>query len=254
MLREVWAGATAAVAVAAYVFPYLYLPGVWWRAIPSTCVILFVGAMFYGRETLTFFGVKLSSRELAVSVGLFFILLPACWYLIFSVVVVEPVSAHLNAYPPAQIHQFFQVLNDEIVLRAALLTLLLRAFPYPKTVIILTAALFSVGHHLLYGLNGVDIEWPAMVSLFSFGAIANALFVRYRHIGYGLALHYAWNFYRFNSTYSLDGRVLSEGMTFNVIEGNAWVAVGSSMALVLVFVGYWHVEQTSEQSKRSELA
>jgi hypothetical protein len=244
LLREVCAGAAAAVAVAAYAFPYLYLPGVWWRAIPSTCVILFIGAMFHGRDMPRFFGLKLSWKELAVSAGLFLMVLPACGYLILSVVVVEPLSARPYAYPPAHIHQFFQVFNDEIVLRAALLTLLLRTVPYPKTVIILTAALFSVAHHVLYRLNGVDIDWPAMVSLFSFGVIANALFVRYRHIGYGCALHYAWNFYRFNSTYSLGGRALSEGMTFNYIEGNGWVATGSLIAFALVFVWYWRFEES----------
>lgn len=246
MLREVSAGTAAAIAVVAYVFPYLYLPGVWWRAIPSTCVILLIGALLQGRNAARFFGLRLSWKELAVSVGLFLILLPAFSYLISSIIVVEPLSAHRYAYPPAYIHQFFQVFNDEIVLRAGLLTLLLRVFSHPKTVVLGTALAFSIGHHLLYWLNGIDIDSLAMVSLFSFGAIANALFVRYGHIGYGLAVHYAWNFDRFNSTYYLDGKALSEGMTFNYIEGNAWVAAGAFIACALVFVGYWRFEQESE--------
>ncbi|MDH3846101.1 MAG: hypothetical protein OES69_19335, partial [Myxococcales bacterium] len=82
------------------------------------------------------------------------------------------------------------------------------------------------------------IDWPAMVSLFSFGAIANVLFVWCGHIGYGVALHYAWNFYRFNSVYLLDGRPLSEGMTFNYVEGNVWVVTGSVFFLALLFVAY----------------
>jgi hypothetical protein len=74
-----------------------------------------------------------------------------------------------------------------------------------------------------------------MVSIFAFATIANTLFIRYRHIGYGFALHYAWNFYRFNSRYYLDGVPLSEGASFNYIEGNAWVAGLSFAVAVLVF-------------------
>ncbi|MGB8330082.1 MAG: CPBP family intramembrane glutamic endopeptidase, partial [Polyangiales bacterium] len=134
------------------------------------------------------------------------------------------------------VHQFFQVLNDEMILRAACLTLVLRVFPYPKTVVLGAAVLFSAGHHLVYRMNGVFIDWPAMVTLFSFGAIANLLFVRFGHIGYGVALHYAWNFYRFNSVYALDGHPLNEGLTFNYVEGNVWVVTGSMVALVLTFL------------------
>ncbi|MGB5210339.1 MAG: CPBP family intramembrane glutamic endopeptidase [Gammaproteobacteria bacterium] len=221
----------------AYLFPYFYLWGVWWRAIPSTVVILALGASVYGEGTLGFFGLRMSHRDLLRSILLFILGLLCFRFFTLPIVVGETLTVSLNHYPLGYVHQFFQVLNDEMVLRAACLTLLLRIVPYPRTVVIATAVLFSVGHHLVYRMNGVSIDWPAMVSLFSFGAIANVLFVRFGHIGYGVALHYAWNLYRFNSVYRLDGLPLSEGMTFNYVEGNTWVVTGSLVALVLTYLG-----------------
>jgi len=236
-------GLAASLCVLAYLFPYFYLPGVWWRAIPSTIVILAVGGWVYRGDVLGFFGLRLSTRALLVGVSLFILGLLVFRYLVLSVVTQGSLTVSMNDYPPGYVHQFFQVLNDEMILRAACLTLLLRIFPYPMTVVLVTAGLFSVGHHVVYRLSGVLIDWPAMVSLFSFGAIANLLFVRFGHIGYGVALHYAWNFYRFNSVYVLDGQPLTEGMTFNYVEGNVWVVTVSVIALVLTFLAYGRTDR-----------
>lgn len=236
VLHSVFLGLAAGLCLLAYLLPYFYLPGVWWRAIPSTVVILSLGALVYGEGTLVFFGLQMSRRQLILSVLLFILGLLVFRYIVLPVVTGADLSASVNDYALGYVHQFFQVLNDEMILRAACLTLLLRIVPYPKTVVIATAVLFSVGHHLVYRMNGILIDWPALVSLFAFGAITNVLFVRFGHIGYGVALHYAWNFYRFNSVYVLDGQPLSEGMTFNYVEGNVWVMTGSLVALVLTFL------------------
>jgi membrane protease YdiL (CAAX protease family) len=235
-LHAAFLGLVASLCLLAYLFPYFYLPGVWWRAIPSTVVILVMGVLVYGEGALAFFGLRVSRRELLLSVSLFILGVLVFRFLVLPAITGEALTVSLNNNPLGNVHQFFQVLNDEMVLRAACLTLLLRIVPYPKTVVIATAVLFSVGHHLVYRMNGVSIDWPAMVSLFSFGAIVNLLFVRFGHIGYGVALHYAWNLYRFNSVYRLDGLPLSEGMTFNYVEGNVWVVAGSMVALVLTYL------------------
>jgi hypothetical protein len=235
-LHAAFLGLVASLCLLAYLLPYFNLPGVWWRAIPSTIVILAIGALVYGKGALAFFGLRLSLRELLLSVLLFILGLLVFRYLVLPVVTGADLTMRINDYGLGYVHQFFQVLNDEMILRAACLTLVLRIIPYPKTIVITAAVLFAVGHYVVYRMNGVSIEWPALVSLFSFGAIANLLFVRFRHIGYGVALHYAWNFYRFNSVFMLDGRRLSEGMTFNYLEGNLWVMTGSLVALLLTIL------------------
>jgi membrane protease YdiL (CAAX protease family) len=174
------------------------------------------------------------------------VLLALFSHVVFSYVVVKPLSAERHASIAAQTHQFFQVFNDEIVVRAALLTLLLRVFPRPRVAILGTALVFALGHHFLYGLNGIAIDWQALVTVFSFGAIANCWFVRYRHIGYGLALHYAWNFDRFSTAYYLHGSRLSEGATFNYIEGNACVAAAAFATFGVVFYRYWMFERSTQ--------
>ena len=123
-------------------------------------------------------------------------------------------------------------------MRAALLTLLLGIMPRPKIVIPAMAAVFSVGHWVFYNWLGAPIGSASLVTLFAFGVIGNTLFVKYGHIGYGLALHYAWNFYRFNTRYSVDGRPLQEGETFNYIEGDAWIVAGSAILMLVVFGAY----------------
>jgi membrane protease YdiL (CAAX protease family) len=227
------------ISVGAYLFPYLYLHGIWWRAIPSACVILLVGALFFGRGMPKVYGLVMSWKEVAASIALFAGLLLVFTYVVSTWVVVEPLGVQRYSHPPAQVHQFFQVFNDEILLRAALLTILLRAVPRPRLVIIITAACFALAHQLAYRTATVHIDWPAMLSIFCFAAITNTLFVRYRHIGYGFALHYAWNFFRFSSTYYLDGMRLTEGETFNHIEGSELVATASVTVTILVLAVIW---------------
>ena len=214
-LHAAFVGLAAGLCLVAYLFPYFELSGVWWRAIPSTIAILSLGALVYGKGAIGFFGLRMSRRQLLLSVTVFVLGLIVFRTVVLPMVTNRSLTVTLGEDPLGYVHQFFQVFNDELVLRAALLTLLLRAFRHPKTIVITAAVLFAVGHHVVYRMNGVSIGWPALVSLFSFGAIANLLFVRFRHIGYGVALHYAWNFYRFNSVVAVDGRALSEGMTFN---------------------------------------
>lgn len=232
--RKALVGASAtALCAAAYLIPYFHL-STWWRFIPSTGIILLTGAVVFRGGALRFFGLQLTARDVVTTLALFGIALLASRYVLSSYVetYLEVVRAPTVR---ARVHQFFQVLNDELVMRAALLTLVLGVMPRPKVAIISLAILFAVAHWLFYGLGGVALEPSTLLTLFALGVIGNTLFVAYGHIGYGLALHYAWNFYRFNTRYYLDGRRLREGETFNYIEGNPWVLGVSMILMLLVF-------------------
>jgi len=223
----------AALCLAAYLVPYLALSG-WWRFIPSTAVILAAGWMLVGPRALRFFGLQLTLRDLLVTLVVLGLAMVATHYVLTSYV-----GSYLDVVRTAtlrsHVHQFFQVLNDELLMRAALLTVVLRAWPQPRAVILVVAALFSLAHAAFYGLGGIAIEPSTLLTLFAFGMIGNTLFVRFGHIGYGLALHYAWNFHRFNTRYYLDGRGLWEGQSFNYIEGDRWIAVGALGLMLLVY-------------------
>lgn len=230
--------AAAAVVALAYLFPYFYLGGEWWRFAVATVVIFGTGAVAFGPEAWRILGLALSTRDLLKSISLFALALPLSWLVLDHVVLDGSIIANQTLDPRWLLGQFSQVLNDEMVVRAALLGFLLRAFPHPKTAILSLSLVFSLSHRLAYGSDGVEIGVVALLTLFAFGVIANTLFVRFQHIGYGVALHYAWNFWRFNYDYYLDGARLPEGATFNFIEGNAWVAVGSTLIMLLVFGAY----------------
>lgn len=227
-----------AVCIAAYLFPYLFMLGEWWRWLPSTFVLLIVGAAFHGSATARFFGLEMSFGAVSATVVLCVVLLPVFGYVLFGFLNDPPFHVQAHNYGLKHVGQLFQVFNDEILLRAAAMTVLLRWLPYPKTVSLALAGMFAMGHHLLYRLHGSNIGWEAMATLFSFGAIANLLFVRFRHIGYSLAPHYAWNFHRFNSAYFLGGYAVPQGETFNHVEGNGWIAIMSFATFLLISTAF----------------
>lgn len=234
------------VGVAAYLYPYLSLFGYWWRSIPAAAAILLAGVLVYGKDAFEFFGLKIPPKQLALSVALCAVLTPAFAYLIFNLIVVEPLRAQRFPYSLSQVHQFFQVFNDEVVVRAAMLTLLLRFFPYPKIVIVSWAMIFSAGHFILYRYGGETIDLTASVAIFSFGAIANLLFVKYGHIGYSFALHYAWNMERFNTIFYRGSYELGEGTSFNYIEGTPWFAAGSLAVFIVMLI--WFARTTPQEA------
>jgi len=228
----------AAVIVVAYLAPYFYLEGRWWRFIPSTLLILSAGALAIGPSFRGFFGIDMTKRAIVSSVALLVLALPAAHLALSEVVISEGLAIHRDLAARWQIHQLFQVLNDELVTRAALLTILMRAFTKPKAIILGVSLVFAASHQVFYGSDGLELAPSALATLFAFGVIANTLFVRFGHIGYGLALHYAWNFWRFNIDYYLDGERLSQGATFNYVEGNPWLAAGAVLSASLVFASY----------------
>lgn len=220
-----------------YAAPFFWGFGMWWRVLPSTVVLLGVGALLYGRESARMFGLRLTRGDLLSSFLLLAVMLPIAHLLLFATIEIEPISAFRDSGPRSWFHQVLQVFNDEIVLRGALVTLLLRAFPKPRTIAFGTALVFAVSHHLVYGLGGISVGVPALITLFSTGVVLNALFLWSGHIGYGFAIHFAWNFWRFAGTrFYLDGVRLPEGETFNYLEGSPMI-VAIALAGLLVAVG-----------------
>lgn len=216
-----------------YALPY-FAPLVWWRFAPGTLVILAAGSYASGGDVRGFLGLRVGIRALVGSFAVFFVALALSDYVLSEVVGTQIDITRYQTWT-SHAHQFFQVLNDELVMRAALLTVVLSALSYPRIAILALAGTFAMLHA---GLYRGQIHAPALVTLFSFGVVANALFLAVRHIAFGLALHYAWNFYRFGAWYRLEGRLLSDAETFNCVEGNPWVVAGSAALAIFAFGAY----------------
>jgi hypothetical protein len=203
----------------------------WWRFVPGTFVIIATGLAVMGRDAWAFFGLQVSKREALIAFALLTAALVGAHF-----VLIDYVGTYLAVVPRATrrsyAHQFFQVLNDEMIMRAALLTLLLSSIRSETIAVVSVAVLFAVSHGVFYSSS--DIHVRPLLTLFAFGVIGNALFVAYRHIWFGFALHLAWNAHRFNTGYYLEGQRLSEGESLNYVEGNPWVMYISLLAMAVV--------------------
>lgn len=147
-----------------------------------------------------------------------------------------------------KISTVFQVLNEEVVLRALLLSALFRVFRSSVLVSLFTALVFSLLHWILYrySIEGAVVLTPmTLLNLTLFGLICNLFYLRYNHIGYGYALHLGWNLTRFTGACILNNRPLQEGKTFNLIEGSGEVAFLLGIILVLGF-SFLNLEKVSK--------
>ncbi len=238
--------------LAAYLLPYL----VWkpsWRFAAGALVILGMSRLAWGTQATLLLGLRATRRDLAGAALLLVATLPASRW-----VLTEFVGRTLDVAPHATLasatHQFFQVLNDEMVGRALLIGIAIRVLPRSHTVVFLIAGLFAVAHAVFYARTGVWIGTLAIVTLFAFGIVVNTLFLAFQHIWYGFALHFAWNVYRFSTAYGIDGTRLREANSFQYIEGNPWVAAGASITALIVFASYAQtlpIDKTNRDRSRS---
>jgi membrane protease YdiL (CAAX protease family) len=132
-----------------------------------------------------------------------------------------------------------QPLNEEIVLRALLLGFFARFFSHRAYLAIIAALIFSGLHLLIYYFGQMDVQLDllALLTLFFFALVANALYLTFNHIGFGLVIHIAWNWWRFSGDIVKDGVVLNEAQTFNVLEGSVPVFIFVTVASLACVLG-----------------
>lgn len=229
-----WVAFVAGVGVAAYLFPYFRLHSVWWRAIPSAIAIVTLTWLVFRVRAFRLLGLSMSMGAFARSVMLFVAAFVGARFLVQVAIADSGLAPGSRLAATGYVHQFFQVLNDEMVLRAGLLTFALHLLPRAWFVAVTTAAGFSLGHYAAYRLNGDVVDVDALLTIFAFGLTSNLLFLRYGHIGYCVALHYAWNLRRFEHAYVRSGVTVPEGTSFNFIEGSPTVMLAGLALLVAV--------------------
>jgi len=134
----------------------------------------------------------------------------------------------------------FQVLNEEMVIRAFLLTVLIRLIQRPMVVSVVVAVLFAVLHFLLYrfGPPGTALSIGALTTLFLVALALNQFFLTTGSIAIPLGVHFGWNFTRFGNDWISrnSGVLLPDGIDFNLIEGN-FIVVAFAVGLVVLAVG-----------------
>ncbi len=133
----------------------------------------------------------------------------------------------------------FQTLNEEMVLRAMLLTALAHIVKVRLATSISVAAVFMVLHFVLYllGPPHVALSIQSLTTLFLVGLAFNEFFLATGSIAIPYGVHLGWNLTRFGNDWIDQGSTgpLREGVDFNLIEGNCWViALAAVLALIAV--------------------
>ena len=113
-------------------------------------------------------------------------------------------------------------------------------FAFNNVFVFLSAAIFVLAHYVNFNmLQENAFLFPTFLTLFAFGVLTGALFVREKNLLLCLAIHAGWNIGRFQLNFYANGRILEEHEGFNLLEGN-WAAVLVTSLLALMAVQlYW---------------
>jgi membrane protease YdiL (CAAX protease family) len=130
----------------------------------------------------------------------------------------------------------FQTLNEEMVLRALLLTALSRILRPHLLLSVVVAGVFALLHFALYyfGPPHTTLSAQALTTLVLVAFALNELFLATSSIAVPWAIHLGWNLTRYGSEWigqSSSGS-LEQGSDFNLIEGNLWILL-LALALAL---------------------
>jgi membrane protease YdiL (CAAX protease family) len=138
----------------------------------------------------------------------------------------------------------FQTLNEEVVLRALLLTALAHIVKVRLATSISVAALFVVLHFVLYRLGPphVALSIQSLNTLLLAGLAFNEFFLATGSIAIPYGVHLGWNLTRFgndwidqSSSYSLQ-----QGVDFNLIEGNSRVIALAAVLALIALAARFH--------------
>jgi CAAX prenyl protease-like protein len=158
-------------------------------------------------------------------------------------------NAGLRYLPYFRFDILFQSFNEELVARVLAMTFFLRICRGRRLAASCTAAaIFSTLHLVFYDIALTPVT---LLSLFLVAFALNQFYLHTGHVGYGVAIHAAWNLTRFGGSFHEMGtsRHLGSAQTFNLLEGSITM-LGVSLALALL--GMYLYSQSS--AKREEAA
>lgn len=229
---------------------FLFEP--WWRFPLATLGILLIAQLGYGRQGWQRLGLVIPGWHAAAALSLLVAVYGLSLWLQALLAGLQGMSYIRPSGIAAWLWQtglLFQVLNEEILLRALLLGWLKRQLHSELLIMLVTTAVFAGLHILLYvWLADVRLEPGPLVTLLSYCLIANLLFLRSGHIAFAFALHAGWNLNRFTAVYVDGGQRLSEAQSFNAIEGQLWPWM---LGLWLILLGCLrsHIEPDVDSEK-----
>lgn len=239
-----------------FIWPYTWQTNILltfgaWRFLLATLAIIVCATLFFKKTWISILGFPQTARQIIACV-LTAILAFLIFYIIINFTLSEGgyklqafnvgrSSEYFGRYPLLSwtFLRFSQPLNEEIILRAILLGFFARFFTHRIFLAVIAALIFSGLHLLFYyaGPMAVQLDTMTLLTLFFFALAANSFYLTFNHIGFGFAIHLAWNWWRFSGDIIKDGVVLNEAQTFNIIEGSMPVFIFVSSLSLFCVIG-----------------
>jgi hypothetical protein len=239
---------TRLVAVAAIPILYLSLTYFsWWMSVVGSVLIVLLSKIAWPRRGTAVIGLKMSAKELGLSVLLFGIVLLGSFWLVETIVRREGIQ-FAPFYKNEEgwlmvIHTIGQTLNEELVLGALLLLFIRSRFKTVSPLLISAGAalVFCLFHSAFFGLrppqapNYGSLSLATLLSLFLVGVTRNNCILSTNHIGYAWAIHLGWNIAFMNGSFYWPGSntKLIEPAMFNLILGDGLLLVVTTMLMIL---------------------
>jgi hypothetical protein len=234
---------TAAVffAIAAFLVPYTLGWGLgWWKFAGASLAIILCLRLARPQTFMSDLGIRMGKADIGLAgIALLFVGVIAAF-------LIPGVLLHVGYVPGSSASPIwkylatpFQVLNEEMMVRAFLITFLMRLVRRPMAVSLMVAAMVAFAHFLLYrfGPPKTALSFEALATLFLVALALNQFFFTTGNIAVPFGIHLGWNLTRFGTDWiaQTSGGSLPGGMDFNLIEGNSLViALGAILLLLAV--------------------
>jgi membrane protease YdiL (CAAX protease family) len=209
----------------------------WWKFAGTTTLIVLLWRWARPEDFTADLGIRVRRTDLMLAISTLLVVGIGAGLLI-------PVILRQHGYVPGHTNPLwmflalpFQTLNEEMVLRALLLTVLANILKIRILLSIGLAGLFALVHLVLYrfGPPHSALSFQALTVVFLVGFAFNEFFQATGSIAIPWAIHLGWNLTRFGRDWIGQGTAgtLEQGRDFNLVEGNPWVIL-LAVALVLI--------------------
>lgn len=229
----------SAIILSIFIAPYFV--GFWWKYIPSTILMVIVTKKLINDRYFSYLGLKIPTSNLVIFLLMFTSFAGLSNYFIKYQAHMQNLSiTPIGHYYLWYVGICFQALNEEIVFRSLALKFFMRTQKYKVIISILVALIFSLAHFCFYHFaQKIYLNLFSVINLFLFGLTCNLLFLLFRHIWFGYALHASWNLTRYTHTFLNHGTSVSEGELFNILESSVYITIILLILIVTLCLVLW---------------
>jgi hypothetical protein len=230
--------------VISYMMSSYYYFGGWWNSSVGSLLIVFFSYLYYKKHFLGIIGLRIDIKTFGKAIVLAVLITCSAFLMMKYIGAKYNIVIHYSNWRNYY-HDIFYILNEEIVLGAITLHLLVNKWKRkPIIASVLLALCFALVHFVFYcwifndrGFMGIS----TLITLFFIGIVRNNLILQTGHIAYSWALHFGWMAVMFGSWHVYAGteNYLGELIRFNTYLGS-WQMMAGSVILVFTSLFLWN--------------